>query len=505
MVACTLVGSGGLISLLQERKLSKNVLSTTKQGPGGAPKISSEVLLNLTILVFAATVMILNETSLSVALPAIMADFNIPATSAQWLITGFMLTMGVVIPTTGYLLDRFTTRQIFLWATGCFLVGTVVSALAPTFIILLAGRVVQAVGTALIIPTLMTVAMNLVPPQRRGAVMGVISVVISVAPALGPTVGGAIVNATSWHFIFWAMVPLVAIAAALGYFKLVNVGENRDTPLDFLSVFLSAVAFGGLVYGLSSIERMLEGRGVIEIAASICGAVALVVFTRRQIVLAKQGRALLDLRPFQVRNYTIAVVIMLLSFGLMLGSVTVLPIFLQTSLGVTALVTGLVVMPGGLLQGLISPTVGRLFDVYGPRPLLIPGAVMLAAGIVLMATLNEGSKVWVVVGMHVLFALGMGLMMTPLMTTALSSLPRELYSHGSAIMNTLQQLAGAMGTAFLVVFLTRGTTAGMAEGMDRAAATAQGTQWAFLFGCALAVVVVVLSPLLSRVPTEETP
>lgn len=271
-------------------------------------------------------IMILNETSLSVALPAIMADFSIPATSAQWLTTGFMLTMGVTIPTTGFLLERFTTRQIFLASTGMFLAGTVIAALAPVFIVLLAGRVVQAAGTALMIPTLMTVAMTLVPPQRRGSVMGIISIVISVAPALGPTVGGAILNALSWHFIFWAMVPLVAFILFAGAIKLVNVGENRNTPLDPFSVVLSVLAFGGLVYGLSSIEKMLEGKGMVEIIVSVVGVVALIIFTRRQMSLAKDNRALLDLRPFRVRNYTIAVAIMLISFGLMLGLVTVLPI-----------------------------------------------------------------------------------------------------------------------------------------------------------------------------------
>lgn len=489
---------------MQKGKVCQRGLSSEKQGPETGSQLTREVIINLAILVFAAMIMILNETSLSVALPSIMVDFDIPATSAQWLTTGFMLTMGVVIPTTGYLLDRFSTRQIFLCAAGFFLVGTVVAAIAPAFIVLLAGRVIQAVGTALTIPTLMTVTMNLVPPQRRGTMMGVISVVISVAPALGPTVGGAIINVATWHVIFWAMVPLVALAAGMGYAKLVNVGKNFDTPLDVASVILSAVAFGGLVYGLSSIEKILEGRGAVEIIAAACGAVALVIFTRRQIALAKQGRALLDLRPFRVRSYTIAVAIMLVSFGLMLGSVTVLPIFMQTSLGVSALITGLVVMPGGLLQGVISPAVGRLFDAHGPRPLLIPGALMLAGGIFLMSTLNEDSQVWMVVGMHVLFALGMGLMMTPLMTTALSSLPKDLYSHGSAIMNTLQQLAGAVGTAFLVVFLTRGTNAGIQSGLDQAAATAQGTQWAFLFGCVLGVAVVILAPLLRRVPTQES-
>ena len=158
------------------------------------PHISAEVKINLTILVLGAMVMILNETALSVALPAIMADFDIPATSAQWLLTGFLLTMGVVIPTTGFLMDKFTTRQIFLASAGVFLAGTVFAALAPAFGILLVGRVFQAAGTALMIPTLMTVAMTLVPPQRRGSVMGIISVVISVAPALGPTVGGLVLS-----------------------------------------------------------------------------------------------------------------------------------------------------------------------------------------------------------------------------------------------------------------------------------------------------------------------
>lgn len=462
-------------------------------------EIPAKVIINLSVLVLGAMVMILNETSLSVALPAIMADYGIPATSAQWLLTGFMLTMAVVIPTTGFLLERLTTRQIFAASSGFFLVGTVVAALAPSFVVLLIGRVLQAGGTALMIPTLMTVAMTLVPPQRRGTVMGIISVVISVAPALGPTVGGAILNHFTWHVIFWAMLPLMVLILLAGLWRLSNVGENRDTPLDALSVILSAFAFGGLVYGLSSIEKMLEGGAVVEIAVTVVGAVALVIFVLRQQRLARDDRALMDLRPFLVRNFTLAVLVMLLSFGLMLGMVTVLPIYLQTTLGVTAFATGLAVMPGGILQAILSPVVGRVFDAYGPRPLMIPGSLFMVASLWLMATLGESSALWMVVGMHVLFSLGMCLMMTPLMTTALSSLPDTLYSHGSAIMNTLQQLAGAMGTAFLVVFLTRGTVAGTEAGLSPAAATAQGTHWAFLFAGITGIAIAVISPLLKRV------
>ena len=448
-------------------------------------------------------VMILNETALSVALPTIMADYGIPATSAQWLLTGFLLTMGVVIPTTGFLMDKFTTRQIFLASSGVFLAGTVLAALAPAFGVLLAGRVFQAVGTALMIPTLMTVAMTLVPPQRRGSVMGIISVVISVAPALGPTVGGVILSFSTWHVIFWAMVPLLGLICAAGYFRLVNVGDKRDTPLDFPSVLLSVIAFGGLVYGVSSIENMLDGDGVRDIIVLAVGVVTLALFTRRQLRLAKDNRALLDMRPFTVPNFTVAVLGMLLMFGLLLGVVNILPIYLQTSLAVSSLVTGFVVMPGGLLQGGISPMVGRLYDVHGPRPLMIPGALIFAAGTWLMTLLSQDSAVWMVIGMHILFALGIALMMTPLMTTSLASLPDYLYSHGSAILNTLQQLAGAAGTAFLMTFLSRGTKSGAAQGMNEAAATAHGAHWAFLFAGVLSIVVVVLAPFLKRVPSAN--
>lgn len=465
-------------------------------------KMAPDVKATLAVLVGAATIMILNETSLSVALPAIMAEYDVPATTVQWLLTGFMLTMAVVIPTTGFVIERFSTRQVFITACLLFIGGTVVAALAPAFVFLFIGRVIQAAGTALVIPLLMTVAMTLVPRQRRGSVMGIIAIVISVAPALGPTVGGAIVNSMTWHWVFWLMVPLIALVLLAGWMKLKNVGEQRDVPLDILSFFLSAFAFGGLIYGLSSIESMLAGQGTTAIIVAVIGLVSLVLFVWRQLKLGKEDKAFLDLRPFTIRNFTLAVSVILVSFGAMLGFATVLPIYLQTSLGVTALVTGLVVMPGGVLQAIMSPFVGRLFDAYGPFPLAIPGAILMLLGVSAMIFLDENSAVWMVVLMHVAFSVGMAMMMTPMMTTALSSLPDNLYSHGSAGMNTLQQLAGATGTAILVVFLTRGTIAGTEAGLSEAAATAQGSTMAFTFAAACVVIVVCLVPFVKRVNND---
>ena len=344
----------------------------TKSSPTGTHNeaLPAEVRVILTVLVGSALVMFLNETILSVALPAIMEDFHIPATTAQWLTTGFMLTMAVVIPATGWILQRFTTKQVFLTAVSSFLVGTLVAAAAPTFTVLLVGRIVQAVGTSLIMPLLMTVAMTVVPANRRGSVMGVISIVMSVAPALGPTVSGFVLNRFTWHWLFWLVTPLIVVALLVGGFIIRNIGETTRAPFDPPSVVLSALGFGGFVYALSTLGTNLP----VALGVGVVGVLALALFVWRQL---KLETPLLDLRPFTIRNYTLSVVVALLLMGTLLGVVMVLPIYLQTALGVTALVTGLLLMPGGLASGLLAPFIGRLYDRVGPRPLVIPGALLL--------------------------------------------------------------------------------------------------------------------------------
>lgn len=473
-----------------------------KQTSPEQDKLPREVVVVLSILVISAMIMILNETILSVALPSIMADFQVPETTAQWLTTGFMLTMAVVIPTTGFLLDRFSTKTIFVTAQLFFTVGTLVAALAPSFAILLIGRIIQAVGTALVMPLLMTVTLTVVPAHRRGSMMGIISIVISVAPALGPTVSGFILNSLTWHWLFWMMLPIVLIALAVGTLLIKNIGENKISPLDVFSVVLSAIAFGGLVYGFSSIGAILNGEGTVGLVIIAIGLVSLAIFIWRQIQLGKQDRALMDLRPFKIRNFSFSLVAILLAFGAMLGTVMVLPIYLQNSLGVTALVTGLVVMPGGLLQGVVAPFIGRFYDKVGPRPLLIPGAILLTAAAWAFSLLDGSSPVPMVVALHTVFSLGMCLMMTPLMTTALGSLPRTLYGHGSAILNTLQQLAGAAGTAIMIAALSFGTLLASNAGSAQAEAVASGTRVAFIAGGIIAVMALVSSLFVTRVEED---
>lgn len=464
--------------------------------------IPKPVVLILAVLVFTAFVMMLNETTLAVALPAIMSDYSIDANTAQWLLTGFMLTMAVVLPATGWMLERFTTRSVFIFATAIFLVGTVIAAVAPTFAIMLGARVAQAIGTAVIMPLLMTVAMTVVPIPRRGAVMGLIAVVMAVGPALGPSVAGVILSFASWHMIFWVMVPLVGIAAVFGALKIGSINEPRSTPFDVLSLILSAFAFGGLVYALSSIGIILKGGETARNALIILavGVIALVVFVWRQLSLAKVDRALLDLRPLAIRNFTISLIVLLALFGALLGVMNTLPLYMQGSLLVSALVTGLVLMPGGLLEGVLSPYVGRLYDQHGPRPLVISGMVVATGSLFWLATVDGNTGVGMLVAVHVIFSISLALLFTPLITTALGSVPKNLYGHGSAIMNTLQQLAGAAGTAVMIAVYSTVSQTGMSRGVNEQVALADGANSAF-FACAcVAAVALIFSLFITRVP-----
>jgi MFS transporter, DHA2 family, lincomycin resistance protein len=464
-------------------------------------KVTKRVGPVLAVLVVSAFIMMLNETALSVALPPIMTDFEVTAATAQWLTTGFMLTMAVVIPTTGFLIQRFTTRALFVAAILLFVVGTAVAVVAPSFGVLLGGRVIQAAGTAIIMPLLMTTTLTSVAPEKRGMMMGLNSVVISMAPAVGPTLSGFIVNDLGWRWMFGVMLPIGLLALVIGAVLIRTTQDVIRARMDALSVVLSAFGFGGLVYALASISAIMQGN-LAPLAALIVGIVALVLFVTRQVRLQRTGSALLDLRPFTVHNFRMSVAVVAVAMATMLGTVVVLPIYLQAGLGVSIVTTGLLMLPGGLIQGLLSPFAGKIYDVAGPRPLVIPGMILMAGGQFWLSTVGTNTSPVLIVAMHLLFCTGMSLVMTPLMTVALGSLPRHLYPHGSAIMNTMQQLAGAAGTALLVTAMTIGAAAAATGGAGAAHAQVDGTQSAFLLGGVLGVIGLICGLSVRRITAD---
>ncbi|KAB8167154.1 DHA2 family efflux MFS transporter permease subunit [Streptomyces sp. 3MP-14] len=474
----------------------------TSTADPAAESIPRTVVLVIGVLLAAAFVMILNETVMGVALPRLMEDLEISAATGQWLTTAFMLTMAVVIPTTGLILKRFTTRAVFLASMTLFTAGTALAAVAPGFPVLLVGRIVQAAGTAVMIPLLITTVLIFVPVARRGAIMGLISIVISVAPAIGPTFSGLILSELSWRWMFLFVLPVAVVALVVGSLKISNITTPSEVRFDLVSIALSAVAFGGLVYGLSSIGEAAEGDTPLPPALPIAvGALALLAFSLRQVHLQRQDgdrQPLLDLRPFRNRAFTVGLVMLLVSMGALFGTLILLPIFLQNVQDLSTLETGLVLLPGGLVMGLIAPLSGRLYDRLGPRPLVVPGAFVVAAALAAMQLLETDSPTGLAIAVHMVLSAGLGLLMTPLMTSSLGSLPADLYSHGSAILNTLQQLAGAAGTALFITVMTRSATSAVEGGTEPIAAQASGIHDAFLCGAVLALVAAGLSFLIRR-------
>ncbi|MHA6668329.1 MDR family MFS transporter [Homoserinimonas sp. A447] len=476
---------------------SSPVLGSTgaaSTGAAEAARIASRNKLVIGLLLISAFVVILNETIMSVAVPVLMADLGIAASSAQWLTTAFMLTMAVVIPITGFLLQRFHTRSIFLAAMTFFSLGTLISALAPGFEVLVAGRVVQATGTAIMMPLLMTTVMTLVPPASRGKTMGNISIVMSVAPAIGPTISGLILSVLDWRWMFWLVLPIAIGALILGATRIQNVTEPRRIPIDRLSVVLSAFAFGGLIYGLSSLGEAARGEVMMPVWIPLAiGGVSLALFTIRQLKLQRTDSALLDLRTFTSKTFTISTSMLVISMLALFGTIIVLPIYVQNVLGLEPLVTGLLLLPGGLLMGLLGPVVGRIYDKHGPTVLVVPGSIIVSVVFWGMTLLDEGTPFIFVLIAHLGLSVGLAGLFTPVFTSALGSLQPHLYSHGSAIIGTVQQLAGAAGTALFITVMTAQSVALSAGETPDVAATASGIQAAFLSGAILSLVAVAVS------------
>lgn len=476
------------------------------------PQSAAGATATIAVLLVAAFVVILNETVLNVALPHIMEDMSVSAATVQWVTTSFMLTMAVVIPTTGFLLQRFSTRAVFALAMGSFALGTLLAAVTPSFGVLILARVVQAFGSAIMLPLLMTTILMLVPRQRRGVVMGNVSIVISVAPALGPTLSGLILAHFPWRTIFWFVLPIALLALAIGLLRLKDVSERGTLRLDLPSVVLSVLGFGSLVQGLSAVgaagsETGSEPSWFSSAAGGATvlalGVVLVGLFVWRQTRLQRRNEPFLDMRTFRYREFTVSVAVLALGMMTLFGGVIVLPLYLQTGRGLDTLETGLILLPGGLAMGLLGPVVGRLFDAWGPRPLALPGAALLTLVMFGFSRLEADTPVWWIVTLQIAMSVGLALIFTPAFTSGLNPLPPHLYSHGSAMLSTLQQVAGGAGTALLVGVLQAGTVVSQRPDGTTVTDSIPGVHAAFVTATVIGALVLVLTFFMRRGESRE--
>jgi DHA2 family lincomycin resistance protein-like MFS transporter len=455
------------------------------------------------VLLVSTFVVMLNETAMSVAIPPLMEALGVTASAAQWLTTAFLLTMAIVIPVTGFLMQRLNSRPIFMLAMSLFTLGTLVAAMAPNLPVLVVARVIQASGTAIMMPLLMTTIMTLVPPDKRGKMMGNISIVMAVAPAIGPTAAGAILHYLEWRWIFILVLPIALAALALGHRLMVNVTEPRYAPLDVLSVILSALAFGGIVYGLSSFGEAAEHAVINPMIPLAVGLVTMAVFVWRQIQLARKGAALLDLSTLRVKNFTISLSMIAILMLAMFGTIILLPIYLVQIQGFDTLQTGLLMLPGSLLMGLLGPFVGRLYDKVGPVPLIIPAMALVSLVLWSTTLLGVGTPWQFILGGHFVISIGFAFLFGPLFTSSLSSLPPPLYSHGSALVGSIQQVAGAAGVALFVAIMSAQSAGLLGAGVVPQEALASGVRMAFTVGASISLLALVASFFVRRPPAQE--
>ncbi|UJL48190.1 multidrug efflux MFS transporter [Virgibacillus sp. NKC19-16] len=423
----------------------------TNETPQSAGSTINRVPLML-VLISGAFVAILNQTLLGTALPHIMADLNLDANTAQWLQSVFMLVNGIMIPVTAFLIERFTTRGLFLTAMGLFGVGTLVCAIAPGFSVLMAGRVLQASGAGIIMPLMQTIMFLVFPIEKRGTAMGLFGLVIAFAPAIGPTLSGWLVEHFPWRSLFYVIMPIVIIDVIVAYFILKNVTKRTFPKVDVLSIILSSFGFGGILYAFSTAGNSGWASWQVSISM-IVGAITLTWFILRQL---KLKQPILEFRIFKYKVFTLTTALGMIVFMAMIGAAVVLPLLMQNMLGFTAMESGLALMPGAIVMGLMNPITGRLFDKFGARWLSIIGLSILTVTTFMFTNLSEQTTFNYIAIVNAVRMLGVAMVMMPVTTAGLNQLPESLIPHGTAMNNTMRQVAGAVGTALLVTVMTTG-------------------------------------------------
>ncbi|MDC3412213.1 DHA2 family efflux MFS transporter permease subunit [Aquibacillus sp. 3ASR75-11] len=402
------------------------------------------------VLISGAFAAILNQTLLATALPNIMRDLNLDANTAQWLQSIFMLVNGIMIPITAFLIERFTTRGLFLSAMGLFGLGTLIGAIAPSFSVLMVGRILQASGAGIIMPLMQTILFLIFPVERRGTAMGMFGLVIAFAPAIGPTLSGYLVENFPWRSLFYVILPIIIVDIIVAYFILKNVTEQKSPKLDILSIILSTLGFGGLLYGFSTAGG--SGWGSTEVMISmIVGAISLFLFITRQ---SKLERPILQFGVFKNKVFTLTTILGMVVFIAMIGGSVILPLLMQNMLGFSPFESGLMLMPGALLMGIMNPITGRLFDKFGARWLAIIGLSILVITTFMFTDLTEETTFTYLTVVNAVRMLGVAMVMMPVTTAGLNQLPVHLIPHGTAMNNTMRQIAGAVGTALLVTVMT---------------------------------------------------
>ncbi|ADU29539.1 MDR family MFS transporter [Evansella cellulosilytica] len=402
------------------------------------------------LLLTGSFIAVLNQTLMITAIPPLMAEMNITENTAQWLTTVFMLVMGIMVPISAFLIEKFTTRQLFMTAMGVFTLGTVLAAVATNFPVLLLARIIQSIGAGVMIPLMQTVFLLIFPVERRGAAMGYIGLVISFAPAIGPVLSGWVTTNYEWRYMFMGIIPLAVIMLIVAFFSMRNVTELKNPKVDPISIMLSTFGFGGLLYGFTSAGNNGWGSPMTIIFLAL-GVITIYFFVKRQLGMS---HPMLEFRVFKAKMFRLSTVICSIGFLGLIGLETLIPLYMYNMRGFTAVEAGMVLLPGAIITGFMAPITGRIFDRLGARVLAIPGLIIMTISTFAFLFIDTTTSLVYLSTMYAIRMFGFSMVMMPVNTAGLNQIPRKLIPHGSAVTNTIRQMSASIGTGLLVTTMT---------------------------------------------------
>ncbi|MBU3217412.1 DHA2 family efflux MFS transporter permease subunit (plasmid) [Clostridium estertheticum] len=443
----------------------------------------------IAVIMIGAFISSLSMSLLSAALPSIMRDFKVTANIGQWLTTIYMMVMGIMSATTAFLINRFSTRKLFMFSMSIFLIGCIISMFANNFIYLVISRMLQAVGAGVMMPLLQVVVLKLFPIEGRGRAMGVVGLVVGFSPTIGPTLSGLLVDSFGWRSLFYILTFISILVIISAYFLLENIGTTMKSNLDILSLILYALGFCGIMLGVTN-EGSYGWISVSTYLPFVIGVICLLVFTLRQF---KIKTPLLELRVFKNHNFTVSIILILLTYMALISAIVIIPIYVQSMRGYSAFYSGLLMLPGSLLLAVLNPLTGHLLDKYGARSVFITGMIFLLVGTLALSFLSSNTPLIYLSIMYCFRMIGLAFLVMPLTTWGLSSLDEKYISHGTAIINTLRQMVAAAGTAMLVTVMV--TAAKNNKNTSQVLASIHGVNISFEVSSVLIIIGLIISIL----------
>lgn len=404
----------------------------------------------LTVLVIGAFLASLGQSLLTSALPNIIKDFNISATLGQLLTTCYIMVLGVVTSTTAYLINHWNTKRLFVYAMSVFLLGCILSIIAPNFYFLLISRIIQACGAGVLLPLLQVVALYLFPIEKRGEAMGIVGLTVGFAPAIGPTLSGIIVDLWGWKSIFYLLIIVAIFVIIAGLFSIKDFKSESTGHFDLLSAGLYGIGFCGIMIGIT----YLNGHGLFSsyfAVPFVVGVVSLLIFVRRQLRIETP---MLRLSILKDKTFSISMILICICYLAMVSGTLIIPMYIQLARRISGTISGLVLLPGSIIVAVFNPIAGKLLDKLGPRLITLIGMLLMLIGNTAFVLFDGNTSMKVVAFMYVIRMIGNTMLLTPLTAYGVSKIAKKDLSHGTAIVSSVRQMIGSLGSSILVIIVT---------------------------------------------------